>query len=69
MTPKEALMKTLQCLILVILGALFAGCATMAPNELVNARSAYQHASEGPAEQLVPAELHKAHEALDLAEQ
>jgi outer membrane protein OmpA-like peptidoglycan-associated protein len=62
-------MKTLQCLILVILGALFAGCATMAPNELVNARSAYQHASEGPAEQLVPAELHKAHEALDLAEQ
>jgi outer membrane protein OmpA-like peptidoglycan-associated protein len=41
----------------------------MAPNELVNARSAYQFASEGPAEQFAPAELHKAHEALDLAEQ
>jgi len=41
----------------------------MAPNELINARSAYQFASEGPAEQFAPAELHKAHEALDLAEQ
>ena len=47
----------------------FAGCATVAPNELVNARSAYQLASEGPAKQLVPAELHKAHEALNPAEQ
>jgi outer membrane protein OmpA-like peptidoglycan-associated protein len=62
-------MKTLQFLILVTFVAHFAGCATVAPNELVNARSAYQHASEGPAEQLVPAELHKAHEALVLAEQ
>ena len=69
MTPKEALMKTLQFLILVTFVALFIGCATVAPNELVNARSAYQHASEGPAQQLVPAELHKAHEALVLAEQ
>jgi outer membrane protein OmpA-like peptidoglycan-associated protein len=41
----------------------------VAPNELVNARSAYRNASEGPAEQLAPAELHKAHEALVLAEQ
>ena len=62
-------MKTLQLLILVPFVALFAGCATVAPNELVNARSAYQLASQGPAEQLVPAELHKAHEALVLAEQ
>jgi len=62
-------MKTLQYLILVTFVALFAGCATVAPNELVNARSAYRHASEGPAEQLVPAELHKAHDALVLAEQ
>jgi outer membrane protein OmpA-like peptidoglycan-associated protein len=46
----------------------FAGCATVPPNELVNARSAYQHASMGPAQQLVPAELHKAHQALDQAE-
>jgi outer membrane protein OmpA-like peptidoglycan-associated protein len=62
-------MKTLQFLILVTFVALFAGCATVAPNELVSARSAYQHASEGPAAQLVPAELHKAKEALVLAEQ
>ena len=62
-------MKTLQLLISVSIVALFTGCATVAPNELVNARSAYRHASEGPAEQLVPAELHKAHEALVLAEQ
>jgi len=69
MIPKEALMKTLQFLILVTFVAFLAGCATVAPNELVNARSAYQLASQGPAEQLVPAELHKAHEALVLAEQ
>ena len=62
-------MKTKHFLILVTFVALFAGCATVAPNELINARSAYRHASEGPAEQLVPAELHKAHEALVLAEQ
>ena len=62
-------MKTLQFLIIVTFVALFAGCATVAPNELVNARSAYQHASSGPAEQLAPADLHKAHEALVLAEQ
>ena len=62
-------MKTMQFLIIVTFVALFAGCATVAPNELINARSAYRHASEGPAEQLVPAELHKAHEALVLAEQ
>jgi outer membrane protein OmpA-like peptidoglycan-associated protein len=71
MTPKEDFnfMKTMQFLILVTFVALVAGCATVAPNELVNARSAYRNASEGPAEQLAPAELHKAHEALVLAEQ
>jgi outer membrane protein OmpA-like peptidoglycan-associated protein len=69
MTPKEDLMKTIQLLILVTFVAFVAGCATVAPNELINARLAYQHASEGPAEQLAPAELHKAHEALVLAEQ
>jgi len=62
-------MKKLKLFILVSIVALFAGCATVAPNELVNARSAYRHASDGPAEQRVPAELHKAHEALVLAEQ
>ena len=62
-------MKTIQLLMLVTSIALFAGCATVAPKELINARSAYRYASEGPAEQLVPAELHKAKEALVLAEQ
>ena len=62
-------MKTLQLLTLVAFAASFAGCATVAPNELVNARSAYQTASEGPAKQLAPAELHKAQEALKQAEQ
>jgi outer membrane protein OmpA-like peptidoglycan-associated protein len=62
-------MKTLQFFVLVTFAAYFAGCATVAPIELVNARSAYQLASEGPAQQLAPAELHKAHEALYLAEQ
>jgi outer membrane protein OmpA-like peptidoglycan-associated protein len=69
MTQKEDLMKTIQFLILVTFVAFVAGCATVAPNELINARLAYQHASEGPAEQLAPVELHKAHEALVLAEQ
>jgi outer membrane protein OmpA-like peptidoglycan-associated protein len=69
MTPKEVFMKKKQLLILVTLTVFFAGCATMPPNELVNARSAYRIASEGPAEQLAPAELHKAQEALNLAEQ
>jgi outer membrane protein OmpA-like peptidoglycan-associated protein len=62
-------MKTIQLLILVMFVAFVAGCATMAPNELVNARSAYKNASDGPAAQLAPAELHKAHEALVLAEE
>ena len=62
-------MKTMQFLIIATLVAFVAGCAAKAPSELVNARAAYQHASEGPAEKLVPAELHKAHEALDRAEQ
>ena len=36
--------------------------------ELTNARSAYHQASAGPAATLVPADLHKAHEALVQAE-
>jgi outer membrane protein OmpA-like peptidoglycan-associated protein len=62
-------MKTSQISILLTFVALLAGCASVAPNELVNARSAYQTASDGPAQQLAPAELHKAQEALFLAEQ
>jgi outer membrane protein OmpA-like peptidoglycan-associated protein len=38
------------------------------PPELVDARAAYAHAEAGPAPKLVPAELHVAREALDVAE-
>jgi outer membrane protein OmpA-like peptidoglycan-associated protein len=48
---------------------LLAGCAaSVPPTELVNARQAYQHATTGQAALLVPAELHKAQEALAIAE-
>jgi len=69
MTLKEIFMKTKQFLMIAISAALFAGCATMPPNELVNARSAYRIASEGQAAALAPAELRKAQTALNLAEQ
>ncbi|RJO66296.1 MAG: DUF4398 domain-containing protein [Myxococcales bacterium] len=65
---KEHFMKPIQLLILVLV-AIFAGCATATPPELINARTAYHQASMGPAAKLTPAELHKAHEALVLAEQ
>jgi len=61
-------MKPIQLLILVTVVALIAGCASVTPMELINARAAYQSASAGPAAQLVPADLHKAQMALDLAE-
>jgi outer membrane protein OmpA-like peptidoglycan-associated protein len=62
-------MKTIQLLIIVALVAFYAGCASVAPKELVNARSAYQLASLGPASQLAPADLHKAKLALNQAEE
>ncbi len=62
-------MKKIQLLIIVAFIAFYTGCTTMAPNELVNARSAYKLASQGPAAQLAPADLHKAQQALDMAEQ
>ena len=62
-------MKILKYLVLVAFTGFFVSCAATAiPTELSNARQAYQHASEGPAAQLVPAELHKAKMALDRAE-
>ena len=45
------------------------GCAPLVPKELADARLAYQHASQSAAAQVVPAELHKARESLDKAEQ
>lgn len=62
-------MKTIHFLIPFICAALFTGCATAPPSELIDARLAYQQASESTAKQLVPADLHKAREALNLAEQ
>lgn len=62
-------MKTKQFLMIVAIAALVAGCASMPPNELVNARQAYRIASEGKAATLAPAELHKAQQALSLAEE
>ncbi|MEO8840244.1 MAG: OmpA family protein [Kofleriaceae bacterium] len=47
---------------------LSACAAHMAPRELVDARAAYDHASQSQAPKLVPAELHVAKEALDDAE-
>jgi outer membrane protein OmpA-like peptidoglycan-associated protein len=41
----------------------------MPPGELVDARQAYRNASDGQAAALAPAELHKAQDALNLAEQ
>jgi outer membrane protein OmpA-like peptidoglycan-associated protein len=53
---------------LIACAGLLISCAATIPTELASARQAYQHASEGPAAQLVPAELHKAQEALAQAE-
>lgn len=61
-------MKPTRYLIIFLCAGLLAGCASVAPPELISARKAYQQASEGQAAQLVPAELHKAKEALVIAE-
>jgi len=63
-------MKSVIYLITIIFAGLFVvGCgATIPPTELVNARQSFQRASTGQAAQLVPAELHKAQIALDMAE-
>lgn len=48
--------------------ALLVACAHDAPRELVDARTAYDRASHGPAKEYTPAELHVAHESLRTAE-
>jgi outer membrane protein OmpA-like peptidoglycan-associated protein len=50
-------------------GLLVTACATAPPIELTNAQAAYARASAGPANQLVPSDVHKARMALDKAEQ
>ncbi len=49
-------------------GLIIAGCASVPPPELIGARESYERAINSHAAQLVPAEVHKAHEALALAE-
>jgi outer membrane protein OmpA-like peptidoglycan-associated protein len=62
-------MKLMIYLIAIVFTGLLVSCsASLPPQELVNARLSYQKASTGQAAQLVPAELHKAKTALDLAE-
>jgi outer membrane protein OmpA-like peptidoglycan-associated protein len=53
--------------ILLFVSAALSGCAATIP-ELVSARNAYEQAAAGPAATLVPAELHKAQQALQAAE-
>lgn len=62
-------MKAIQYLITITFIGLLVGCSASAPpQELVNARQAYQKANNGQAAKLVPAELHKAEVALATAE-
>lgn len=62
-------MKLIKYFITLAFAGLLVSCsASLPPQELVDARLAYQIASTGPAAQLVPAELHKAQVAMDLAE-
>ncbi len=61
-------MKLIRYFIIIASIGIIAGCASVPPLELVNARQAYRQASMGKAAQLVPAELHKAQEALNSAE-
>jgi outer membrane protein OmpA-like peptidoglycan-associated protein len=48
--------------------AMLMACAHAVPPELVQARTAYQHAADGPAEKYTPAELHVAKNSLVVAE-
>jgi len=65
-------MKTNRNIVLLIAAAGAAGLVgcgtTFPPQDLVNARSAFARANNGPARQSDPADLHAAKEQLDLAE-
>ncbi len=61
-------MKLMIYLIALVFTALIGCSASLPPQELVDARLSFQQASAGQAARLVPAELHKAKTALDLAE-
>jgi outer membrane protein OmpA-like peptidoglycan-associated protein len=62
-------MKPMIYFISIVFAGLIFGCsASLPPSELIDARAAFQQASNGQAAQLEPAELHKAQIALDQAE-
>ena len=61
-------MKPIIYLIAAVFTVLVGCSASLPPKELVDARLSFQQANAGPAAKLVPAELHKARTALDLAE-
>lgn len=61
-------MRINNLLILLAFTGMISACATTAPRELVSARQAYKQASNGPAAQVAPAELHVAGLALTKAE-
>lgn len=52
----------------ILLGGFLVACSHAVPPELASARQAYTRAARGPAAQLVPAEVHKARQALGDAE-
>jgi outer membrane protein OmpA-like peptidoglycan-associated protein len=62
-------LKPYAGLTVLLYGAMLGGCgSTQAPQELVDARSAYTRAENSPARQFDPASLHEAKVALDKAE-
>jgi outer membrane protein OmpA-like peptidoglycan-associated protein len=62
-------MSTRTLLILAACTGILGGCATIAPNELVQAREDYRRASTGVAGHAAPAQVHVASQALARAEQ
>jgi outer membrane protein OmpA-like peptidoglycan-associated protein len=61
--------KTPRASLVPLAAILISACASSTPQELLNARTAYDRASAGPAAQLAPADLHTAKETLGAAEQ
>jgi outer membrane protein OmpA-like peptidoglycan-associated protein len=53
----------------IVLSVCLIGCASVPPQQLVDARNAYQRAAKGPTARESPAQLHSAQETLKLAEQ
>jgi len=61
-------MKSHLLFVPALLSVFAVACASTEPQELMNAHSAYDRASHGPAAQLAPADLHSAQEQLNVAQ-